>query len=389
MVDEVETESTSTEKTESKPVAAEEKLKIPSFLDATITANANTVLYDNLTLKDVKGTLRIKDETATLSDMTTALFGGKMSFNGEVSTKNEAATFAMNLGMNQFNIGQALKGLEMLEVLAPIAKIVRGNLNSDIFIAGNLKDDFTPDLATISGKVLAELLSTELNPKEEKFMSAIGDKLSFLKPEKLNLNGLKTALSFDNGKVSVKPFKLNYGDVVMNVSGSHTFDSKLAYNATVEVPAKYLGGDINKLIAKIDDKQLENLTIPVTANIGGNFTSPEVKTDLTSGVKNLTSQLVEIEKQKLIAKGKDKATSVISDLLNKNKSKTDSLTAKDDKASVVKDVVGGLFGKKDTTAVKQDSTAKTKKEEQKDAAKAILGGLFGKKKKETEKDTTK
>ena len=389
MVDEVETESTSTEKTESKPVAAEEKLKIPSFLDATITANANTVLYDNLTLKDVKGTLRIKDETATLSDMTTALFGGKMSFNGEVSTKNEAATFAMNLGMNQFNIGQALKGLEMLEVLAPIAKIVRGNLNSDISIAGNLKDDFTPDLATISGKVLAELLSTELNPKEEKFMSAIGDKLSFLKPEKLNLNGLKTALSFDNGKVSVKPFKLNYGDVVMNVSGSHTFDSKLAYNATVEVPAKYLGGDINKLIAKIDDKQLENLTIPVTANIGGNFTSPEVKTDLTSGVKNLTSQLVEIEKQKLIAKGKDKATSVISDLLNKNKSKTDSLTAKDDKASVVKDVVGGLFGKKDTTAVKQDSTAKTKKEEQKDAAKAILGGLFGKKKKETEKDTTK
>lgn len=155
------------------------------------------------------------------------------------------------------------------------------------------------------------------------------------------------------------------------------------------MPAKYLGGDINKLIAKIDDKQLENLTIPVTANIGGNFTSPEVKTDLTSGVKNLTSQLVEIEKQKLIAKGKDKATSVISDLLNKNKSKTDSLTAKDDKASVVKDVVGGLFGKKDTTAVKQDSTAKTKKEEQKDAAKAILGGLFGKKKKETEKDTTK
>ncbi len=389
MVDEEKAETIATQKTESKPVVAEEKLKIPSFLDATITANANTVLYDNLALKDVKGTLRIKDETATLSNMTSALFGGKMSFNGNVSTKNEAATFAMNLGMNQFNISQALKGLEMLEVLAPIAKIVRGNLNSDISIAGNLKDDFTPDLATISGKVLAELLSTELNAKEEKFMSAIADKLSFLKPEKLNLNGLKTALSFNNGKVSVKPFKLSYEDIVMNVSGSHTFDTKLAYNATVEVPAKYLGGDINKLIAKIDDKQLENLTIPVTANIGGNFTSPEVKTDLTSGVKSLTSQLVEIEKQKLIAKGKDKAASVINDLLNKNKSKTDSLTKKDNNISVVKDVVGELFGKKDTTTVKQDSTAKTKKEEQKDIAKEILGGLFGKKKKETKKDTTK
>ncbi|PKB42051.1 AsmA-like protein [Cellulophaga sp. RHA19] len=389
MVDEEETTETSTEKTEEKQPVTEEKLKIPSFLDATITANANTVLYDNLTLKDVKGTLRIKDETATLSNMTTSLFGGKMAFNGEVSTKNEAATFAMNLGMNQFNISQALKGLEMLEVLAPVAKIIRGNLNSDISVAGNLKDDFTPDLTTISGKVLAELMQTELDGKQEKFVTALSDKLSFLKPEKLNLNGLKTALSFDNGKVSVKPFKLNYGDIVMNVAGSHTFDSKLAYNATVEVPAKYLGSDVTKLIAKIDDKNLEDLTIPVTANIGGDFTSPEVKTDLTSGVKNLTSQLIEIEKQKLIAKGKDKATSVISDLLNKNKSKTDSLTQDDAKTSVVKDVVGGLLGKKDTTAVEKDTETSTKQETQKEAVKEILGGLFGKKKKETEKDTTK
>ncbi|AIM60753.1 outer membrane protein [Cellulophaga geojensis KL-A] len=389
MVDEVEETEKSTEKTEEKQTVADEKLKIPSFLDATITANANTVLYDNLTLKDVKGTLRVKDETATLSNMTTSLFGGKMAFNGEVSTKNDAATFAMNLGMNQFNISQALKGLEMLEVLAPVAKIIRGNLNSDISIAGNLKDDFTPDLATISGKVLAELMQTELGGKQEKFVTALSDKLSFLKPEKLNLNGLKTALTFDNGKVAVKPFKLNYGDIVMNVAGSHTFDSKLAYNATVEVPAKYLGSDVTKLIAKIDDKKLEDLTIPVTANIGGDFTSPEVKTDLTSGVKNLTSQLIEIEKQKLIAKGKDKATSVISDLLNKNKSKTDSLTQDDAKTSVVKDVVGGLLGKKDTTAVKKDTATSTKQETQKEAVKEILGGLFGKKKKETEKDTTK
>ncbi|WBU88123.1 AsmA-like C-terminal region-containing protein [Cellulophaga omnivescoria] len=389
MVDEVEETETSTKTTEEKQTVADEKLKIPSFLDATITANANTVLYDNLTLKDVKGTLRIKDETATLSNMTTSLFGGKMAFNGEVSTKNEAATFAMNLGMNQFNISQALKGLEMLEVLAPVAKIIRGNLNSDISVAGNLKDDFTPDLATISGKVLAELMQTELDGKQEKFVTALSDKLSFLKPEKLNLNGLKTALSFDNGKVAVKPFKLNYGDITMNVAGSHTFDSKLAYNATVEVPAKYLGSDVTKLIAKIDDKKLEDLTIPVTANIGGNFTNPEVKTDLTSGVKNLTSQLIEIEKQKLIAKGKDKATSVISDLLNKNKSKTDSLTKEDAKTSVVKDVVGGLLGKKDTTAVKENTTTTTKQETQKEAVKEILGGLFGKKKKETEKDTTK
>jgi hypothetical protein len=34
----------------------------PSFLNASLTAKANTVLYDNLTLKDVSGKLIVKDE---------------------------------------------------------------------------------------------------------------------------------------------------------------------------------------------------------------------------------------------------------------------------------------------------------------------------------------
>ena len=50
----------------------------------------------------------------------------------------------MNLGMDSFGIGEALKGLEMLEVLAPVAKLLRGKLNSDIQISGKLNDDFTP-----------------------------------------------------------------------------------------------------------------------------------------------------------------------------------------------------------------------------------------------------
>jgi len=372
----------------------EEKLKIPSFLNANITADAKTVIYDNLTLKDVKGTLRVKDEKATLKDMTTSIFNGKMSFNGEVSTKTDVPAFAMNLGMDSFGIGEALKGLEMLEVLAPVAKLLRGKLNSDIQISGKLNDDFTPNLSTISGKVLAELISAELNPKRQKFMDAIGQKLSFLKSDKLNLKGLKTALSFEDGKVTVKPFKINYDDITMNVSGSHSFDRKLAYSATLEVPAKYLGKDITNLIAKIDDSKLENLTIPVTANIGGSYTSPQVKTDLTSGIKSLTAQLVEIEKQKLITKGKDKAKDLIGDVLKKNKIDLDSVNKKTGGSSILKDIAVGITGNKktDSTAVKTDSTTTDKKEQQKDAIKNVLGGLFGKKKKkkeevETEKDT--
>ena len=83
----------------------EERLKIPSFLDCNISAYAGTVLYDNLTLKDVRGNLRIVDEKAVLHNMTSSLFNGKVSFAGEVSTKKEVPSFAMKLGMDQLGIG--------------------------------------------------------------------------------------------------------------------------------------------------------------------------------------------------------------------------------------------------------------------------------------------
>lgn len=370
--------------------SAEEKIKIPSFLDCTINATANTVIYDNLTLKDVKGTLVIRDEKAILSNMTSSIFDGKLALNGEVSTKAATPTFAMKLGMDGFKIAETFNALEMFRTLAPIAKILQGTLNSDIQVSGSLKDDFTPNLNTISGNILAELLTDKIDAENAPLLTELDSKLNFLDLDKLNLKDLKTVLNFEDGVVKVKPFTLKYQDFAINVAGSHTFDQKLNYAATIEVPAKYLGKDINNIIARIDEKSLENLTIPITANIGGGYTSPTVTTDLTSGIKNLTAQLVEIEKQKLINKGKDKAKDFIGDLIAKNQKATDS--AKKENQEKTQDVIGGLLGaatKKTDSTTKTDTTTSAKKEAQKEVAKKILGGLLGKKKEtsETKKDS--
>jgi len=384
--------STATEtksESEKAPKIAEEKIKIPSFLDASINASANTVIYDNITLKDVKGNLRIQDEKATLSNMTSSLFDGKVNFDGEVSTKTDTPTFAMTLGMDQLQLGETFKALELFDVLAPIASVLKGKFNSDIVLSGSLTDDFTPDLTNLSGKVLAEVLATDIDSEKANLLKALSSKLDFIKLEKLDLKGLKTALNFENGIVTVKPFTLKYDDITINVDGNHTFDRKLNYKATLEVPAKYLGSEVNNLIAKIDEASLKDLTIPVIANIGGNYTSPAVTTDLTGGVKSLTTKLVEIQKQKLINKGKDKAKDLIGGILTGDPKQKDSTATKDPTKEGVKEALGGLLGgtkQKDSIKTKTD-TVPAKKEEEvvKEKAKDILGGLLGKKKK---KDST-
>lgn len=378
MEETAEVETTTDEKESTTVPTGEERIKIPSFLDCTVEAAANTVLYDNLKLKNVKGTLVIKDETATVQNLTSDLFGGTLGLSGSVSTKEANSTFDVDLGMSNFNIGESFAGLDLFKVLTPLASAIQGKLNSDIKISGNLKDDFTPNLATISGNLLAELLSPKVDAQKAPLVSALDSKLNFLNTKEINLDGLKTDLSFDNGTVSVKPFTLKYKDIAINVAGSHSFEKQLEYKATLDVPAKYLGAEVNKLIAQMNDDSLGEVTVPVTANIGGNFTNPTVSTDLTSGVKTLTTKLVEIQKQKLMNQGKDKAKDLLSDVFKKNESDTTAT-----KSSGVKETLGNLLGgdKKATTADTTKTT--TKEEEVKNTAKSVLGGLLGKKKKDT------
>ncbi|MGB5275431.1 MAG: AsmA-like C-terminal region-containing protein [Flavobacteriaceae bacterium] len=377
------TEGTGTADASTK--VADEKIKIPSFLDINLNAAAKTVLYDNLTLTDVKGNLRIKDEKAILSNMTSSMFGGKVGFDGVVSTKEQTPTFSMKLGLDKLMIGETFKAIDLFKVVAPIAQIFKGKLSSELEFSGNLTDDFSPDLNSLSGNILADILTDELDTQAAPLLSAVATKLNFIDLKQLNFNELKTKLSFKDGVVTVKPFTLNYKDIAINVDGSHTFDQKMSYKATMQVPSKYLGKEINALIARIDDKALTNLTIPVTANIGGFYKSPEVTTDFTSGIKNLTTQLVEIEKQKLINKGTDKAKDLIGGLLEKTSTKTDTTQKGKEQQQDVKEVLGGILAgnkAKDSTKMKTDTLpAKKGDDAVKEKAKNILGGLLGGKKK--------
>ncbi|MGB2684256.1 MAG: AsmA-like C-terminal region-containing protein [Olleya sp.] len=347
-------------------------LKIPAFLDCTIMADAKTVYYDNLILKDVKGSLKIADETAQLNNVTSSIFNGNLSLEGLIDTKTAKPTFNMNVGAKNFDIAQSFNDLNLLQALAPITKALQGKLNSSINLSGTLGEDFTPLLNSISGNALAELLTTKIEPKNKQLFSLLESKLNFLDFSKLDLKDLKTKLSFNDGQVSVNPFDIKYKDIKMTVGGSHTFSNTMNYQVVLDVPAKYLGTEVNNLINKINDAAVNDIKIPVTATISGNTLKPQVTTDLTSGVKNLTSQLIEIEKQKLINKGKDKLTDVVGNILGGNKPKDSTSTQSN---GGVKDVLGNILNGNNTPK----DTTKTTNDKPKDQVKDAIKGLFGKK----------
>jgi len=344
---------------ENKTTSNIESLKIPDFLDCTIKANISTVIYDNLNLKDLSGTLAINDQKAILQGLTSKLFDGFLAITGNVSTQESIPTFNINLGVDGFDIAKSFNGLDLFQSIAPIATALQGKLNSTINLKGNLTESFTPDLATISGDTFAQLLVNSITKDKLKVLGSLEESLSFIDFEELNINDLKTKLVIENGIVNVKPFTINYKDIGIEIAGSHGFDKSLNYKAVFSVPAKYLGSEVNRLIGKINDNDVNKITIPVTANISGTYVSPKVSTDLTSGVSNLTKQLIEIEKQKLLNTGKDKLKGLLDGVLNNNKKPSDTTIVKTET-------------KKDSTIVKTDSLKTVGKEKAKDLLNDLL-----------------
>jgi len=340
-------------KTETKtPAKPAEAMKIPAFLNCTLNAKATTVLYDNLKLKDVSGKLLIKDEKATLENFKTSIFGGTIGLNGAVSTKEKVPTFDMNLGFNQVDIAQTFTQLDMMKKIAPIAGIINGKLNSTIKLNGNLDaKELTPDLKSISGDLIGQLLSTTVNAKNSTLLNALSSNVKFIDLNKVNLNDIKAALTFENGRVNVKPFDIKYQDIKATIGGTHGFDQTMNYTIKFDVPAKYLGTEANNLIAKLspaDAAKLDN--IPINASLTGNFSNPKISTDMKTAVSSLTTQLVNQQKDKLTQKG----TSALTDLINKNtKAKDTTQAAKTEKEQKTQevtkkasDLLNGLFKKK-------------------------------------------
>ncbi|NMH27477.1 AsmA family protein [Flavobacterium silvaticum] len=344
---------------ETTPTKAEEKpkeaVKIPGFLDCTLNAKANTVLYDNLTLKNVSGKIILKDEKARLENVKTDIFDGSIAVTGDVSTKEAVPTFNLDLGMNKVDIQQTFTQLEMMKSIAPIAGVVNGKLNSTIKVNGKLDaKEMTPVLNTINGDLLGQLLSTTVNEKTSPLLNKLDQNVSFIDLSKLNLNDLKAVLTFTNGRVNVKPFKIKYQDINVDISGSHGFDQTMAYKLTFDVPAKYLGNEAGGMLAKLSATDISKLkNIPVTANIGGNFKNPTVNTDLKASMTALTNQIVAAQKDKLVNQG----SSALTNILN---------------------------GTKSSSGTKTDTTKAAKNDDVKKAAQGILD-MFGKKKKEEKK----
>lgn len=350
--------------------------KIPAFLDASLNFNAKEIYYDNLVLKNTSGTATIANETASISNLKSDIFGGLLALSGDVSTSGEIPKFHMNVSLQKVKIEETFKGMEFIRFIAPIANAFHGILDTQFNLAGDLANDFTPKLETLNGNAVLDILSANINPSDNKMIANLNQQLSFLNIEKLNLKDIHTAVQFNNGEIKMNPLEYSWQDMHVRLDGVHSLTNEMRYNANFDIPAKYLGKEATALLARLspEDADKEHIILPVY--ITGSGTSPKIKVDTKAAIESLTAGIIDHQKDKARDKIEDKKGELEDKLRDKGKEFFDGIIPGREKDSTATDKKPGT--KTDSTQTEKEQSTEDKV---KDKVKDGLKDLFGKGKK--------
>lgn len=342
---------TETEESTETDSASYGVIQLPKNVDFVLHSNLKKVNLMDYTMTNATGDITVKDGIANLKDIKFDMLGGGFAVNGTYNPVDiNHPKYDFGLKIDNLSIQEAAKTFSIIKQFAPIAGAALGKFSTDFKIGGELTQDLMPNMATINGSGLLKIAEAAI--ANSKLVSGITAITKLDNTDNVTMKDVLMSASIKDGKLSVKPFDVKFGNYKTTISGSTGLGGTLDYSLKMNVPAGKLGSQFQSLIGGNTSPTSE---IPLNIGLGGTFLSPKPTL--------LMAEQKEQVKDALTTKAKDEGKALLQDVV------------KDTKA---KDVVNNLLGgKQDST--KTDSTKTTTKPVQ-DLLKNKMQNLLKKKK---------
>lgn len=292
-----------------------EFFKVPAHIDFTANSDFGKILYDNIVLTNVKGQVVIRDEAINLNDLFANLLGGNATISAKYNTKGlNHPDVSFTYDINNFDIQQTYKAVELSSKMAPVVKHLQGNFSSDMKGSGKLNPDMTVDYKSLTGEGKVEI--PEVKVVGLPVLTKIAEVSKIPALQNLQIKDGWTVLKFKDGKVNVDPTDLKFGNGYnINFKGANGFDQTIDYDVRLDVPSKELGPATSVaqgLLAKVPG--VGNAMPDVVGflfKVTGMADKPQVKlSGVTAGgnsVKDMVNNAVEDLKKKAEDEAKQKA----------------------------------------------------------------------------------
>lgn len=323
---------TETEETteESEPYGV---IPVPENIDFLLKSSIATVKMMDFNMTNAKGDIVVKDGVANLSGLSFNLLGGAFTVNGAYNTKDmEHPKYDFALKIENMALAQAASSFSIVQNYAPVAGLMSGNFSTDFKLSGELLQDMMPNLKTVNGEGLVKVAQAAL--KESKLISGITSLTKLDDTKEVTMKDVLMSASIKDGKLSVKPFNVKFGQYTTSVTGSTGIDGSIDYALKMDVPAGKMGAQLNSFVSQYTGGTSDpNAMIPVNIGLGGTFLDPKPQLLMSEQKQQVQQAVTSAVKQE----AEKKATELVSGLLGtkSDTTKTDSTKTTDPKQKVV------------------------------------------------------
>ena len=225
------------------------------------------------TLTNATGDIIIKDGIANLSGLKFNMLGGAFAVNGSYNTKDiRHPKYDFGLKIDNLSIQQAANSFSIVKTYAPIAGLASGTFGTDFKLNGELKQNMTPNMATVNGGGLIKIIEATLT--QSKLLSGISALTKLEGTDKISLKDVLMTAAITNGRLSVKPFDAKFGNYKTTIAGSTGMDGSIDYSLKMNVPAGKLGAQYQAFLNQYAGTTNSTTEIPITLGLGGTFNNP-------------------------------------------------------------------------------------------------------------------
>ncbi|MCF8302790.1 MAG: hypothetical protein K9I94_05885 [Bacteroidales bacterium] len=320
-----EQDAPSTGETVSDTIGAREGVfRVPERINFLMNAEFDKLVYDNITMKNAVGTLRIANQKVIIEGIESQIAGGKVMMEGEYNTyRVEQPEVRMDLDINTIDFRQAYNTFMVVEKFAPIAEKIQGTFSTGFQFTTKLGNDMMPVYETLNGG--GRLQTSPVKVNNVNTLQKIAGSLKMDQLESLDLNRVNLSFTFENGKLHVDPFDIQVGNIKSEVQGWTSFDQSINYTLDFTLPKGSFGkkatGVLNDLAQKslgqgikIGDASSVNVKVDVT----GTTSDPKISTSLKGTGKRVKEQVkekieekIEEKKEQVKKEAKEKAGELI------------------------------------------------------------------------------
>jgi hypothetical protein len=308
-------------------------IEIPENIDFTFSASVKKLLYDNMTMENLKGNIIVRDKAVSMKDVYMQLLDGSMVMNGKYDTKEpKKPTFSFDMAINDFDVQKTGATFVTVQKMAPIVKNCSGKFSSTMTAEGLLDQHMSPVMESLNG--YGNLKTSTLILQNFTPLVKVADALKMEKLKKADIQPTNLTFKFANGRVNIDPFDVSLAGFKSKVAGSNGFDQTIDYNVATEIPTSAFGGAASSVLNNLTSKAGVSVgeTVPVSIKIGGTVTNPTVSTDLNKAGAKAMDDLKAKAKEELEKKKKELEDKAKAEMDKAKKEAEDKAKAAVDKA---------------------------------------------------------